>query len=89
MVKEKVKVINKSGLHLRPAGVLTEVARGCKSEVFLIKEDGTRVNPKSVLFLMGANITCGMEITVECSGMTEEEDLKAIIEAIKSGLNEE
>lgn len=88
MVSQKIKVNNKSGLHLRPAGILSNLAAHCKSDIFLIKEDGTRVNPKSVLYLMGAGITCGTEITVECSGETEKDDLKTIIDAINSGLGE-
>ena len=46
------------------------------------------MNPKSVLVLMAAGIKCGDEITVECSGETEADDLKTIIDAIASGLGE-
>jgi len=46
------------------------------------------INPKSILMLMAAAIRCGTEITVECSGETEEEDLKRILDAIAGGLGE-
>lgn len=88
MVSERITVKNKSGLHLRPAGILSKLAAKCKSDIQLVKEDGSKVNPKSVLYLMGAGITCGTEITVECEGETEAEDLKIIIDAINSGLGE-
>ena len=88
MVNNKIVVKNKSGLHLRPAGILSKVASQCQSEIRFIKEDGTKVNPKSVLFLMSAGITCGTEITIECDGISEVEDLKVIIDAIESGLGE-
>lgn len=87
MVSQKIVVKNKSGLHLRPAGELTKIAGRCTSEITLIKGE-KRVNPKSVLILMSAGIMCGDEIIVECSGSTEEEDLKTIIAAIESGLGE-
>lgn len=87
MVSEKITVINKSGLHLRPAGVLTKIAGKCRSEVILVKGE-KRVNPKSVLNLMSAGIKCGDEILVECSGDTEVEDLKTVMEAISGGLGE-
>ncbi|SCP96541.1 HPr family phosphocarrier protein [Anaerobium acetethylicum] len=87
MVSQKIKVINKSGLHLRPAGELTKIAGKCLSDITLVKGE-KRVNPKSVLILMSAGIMCGDEIIVECDGPTEEEDLKTIVAAIESGLGE-
>mgnify|MGYP003279959107 CR=1 FL=1 len=87
MVSEKITVKNPSGLHLRPAGVLSQIASKCASDVILVKGE-KRVNPKSVLILMAAGIKCGDEITVECSGETESQDLKTIVEAIESGLGE-
>ena len=35
MVQEKVKVINPSGLHLRPAGLLSKIAGKCDSDITL------------------------------------------------------
>lgn len=87
MVQQNVKVVNPSGLHLRPASILSQIASKCKSEIKLVKEEKS-VNPKSVLVLMAAGIKCGEEITVECSGETEKEDLQVIIKAIESGLGE-
>lgn len=87
MVVQKITVINKSGLHLRPAGALSKIASGCKSSISLIKDD-KRVNPKSILLLMSAGIKCGEEIVVECVGESEAEDLQTILAAINSGLGE-
>lgn len=87
MVSKKITISNKTGLHLRPAGILSKVAGGCKSSVTLIKDD-KKVNAKSVLNVMSAQINLGDEIIVECEGETEEADLKTVIEAIESGLGE-
>lgn len=87
MVSEKITVKNKSGLHLRPAGILSKIAQGCKSDITLVKGD-KRVNPKGVLYLMAAGIMCGDEITVECDGENEAEDLRTILDAIDGGLGE-
>lgn len=87
MVAEKVTVVNKSGIHARPAGELAKLAMKCKSEVF-IRVGEKKVNPKSVLNLMAAMIRCGTEIEVECNGETEKEDLKALVDFIASGLGE-
>lgn len=87
MVSQKITVNNASGLHARPAGELAKVCSGCRSDIAIIAGD-KRINPKSILILMSAAIRCGTEITVECSGETEQEDLDTIISAISSGLGE-
>jgi phosphocarrier protein len=87
MVSQKITVLNKSVLHLRPAGLLSKIAATCKSNISLVKGE-KRVNPKSVLILMSGGIKCGDEIVVECDGDSEEEDLRTIIDAINSGLGE-
>ena len=85
MVSKKVKVVNPSGLHLRPAGVLSQTAMKFKSRT-LIECGEKHIVAKSV---MAAGIKCGTEITVACDGPDEEEALKTITEAIESGLGEE
>jgi len=87
LVSKKVVVKNKSGLHARPASELAKVAMKCNSDV-VIKVGERKVNPKSILNLMAAAIKCGTEITVECNGYTESEDLKVIVSSIESGLGE-
>lgn len=88
MVSKKVKVVNPSGLHLRPAGVLSQTAMKFKSRT-LIECWEKHIVAKSVLNVMAAGIKCGTEITVACDGPDEEEALKTITEAIESGLGEE
>ncbi len=87
MVSKKVMVVNKSGVHARPASMLAKEAMKCNSSVDLLVGD-KRVNAKSILNLMAAGITCGTEIEVECSGDTEQEDLETIVKLIESGLGE-
>jgi phosphocarrier protein len=87
MVSQKTTVINKSGIHARPAGELAKVCSKCDSDVF-ISVGEKRLNPKSILNLMAAAIRCGTEIVVECTGETEKEDLEKILDAIASGLGE-
>lgn len=88
MVREKVVVKNKSGIHARPAGELAAVAKRCNSDVIILTGNKI-VNPKSILNLMAATIHKGTEVTVQCSGDTEKEDLNLLIDAINSGLGED
>lgn len=87
MVSQKIMINNPSGLHLRPAGLLCGEAIKYKSDISFIYEDGT-ANAKSVLSVLGACVKCGDEIELICQGTDEEEALKALTNAISSGLGE-
>ncbi|MCI7262031.1 MAG: HPr family phosphocarrier protein [Otoolea sp.] len=87
MVSKKVNVINPSGLHLRPAGVLSQTSMKFKSNI-IIESGEKKIVAKSVLNVMAAGIKCGTEINVICEGPDEEEALAAITEAIETGLGE-
>ncbi len=87
MISQKVKVINASGIHARPAGILVKEAAKFKSKITIVTSEKS-VPAKSIMFLMAAGIHCGTEIEVQCEGEDEEEALKAIIQLIESGLGE-
>jgi len=87
MVSQKVKVVNPSGLHLRPAGNLCNIAMKFSSLVTFTYEDGT-ANAKSVLSVLGACVKSGDEITVICEGNDEVEALKELVSAVENGLGE-
>ena len=87
MLSKKLTVVNPSGLHLRPAGVLSQAAMKFKSDV-IIECGEKRIVAKSVLNVMAAGIKCGTEINLICDGEDEEEAMKTLTEAIESGLGE-
>ena len=87
MISQKITVNNPSGLHLRPAGVLCNEAMKYSSRI-VFAFDGSEANAKSVLSILGAGIKSGDEILLICEGEEEEKALKAMIEAIESGLGE-
>ena len=67
MVSKTLKVVNPSGLHLRPAGVLSQTSRKFKSDI-IIEAGEKRIVAKSVLNVMAAGIKSGTEITLICDG---------------------
>ncbi|MBP3476829.1 MAG: HPr family phosphocarrier protein [Lachnospiraceae bacterium] len=87
MVSGKVTVKNPSGLHARPASILARAAGQCESEVILVYGE-KKIQAKSILNIMAAAIKSGSEIEVQCSGESEEKDLKTLIELIEGGLGE-
>lgn len=87
MVSGKVAVKNPSGLHARPASILARAAGQCESEVILVYRE-KRIQAKSILNIMAAAIKSGSEIEIQCSGESEEKDLKTLMELIEGGLGE-
>lgn len=87
MVNQKVAIVNPTGLHLRPAGVLCNTAMEYKSKVTFSFGD-YHANAKSVLSVLGACIKSGDEIEVFCEGEDEVEALAGVVGAIEAGLGE-
>lgn len=87
MVKQKIKITNPTGLHLRPAGNLCKEAMKYSCKV-TFDYNGNNANAKSVLSVLGACIKYGDEITLVCDGEDEEEAIASIVDFIKDGLGE-
>lgn len=87
MQRRKVKITNPTGLHLRPAGIFCNTASNFKCKV-MFEYENMNANAKSVLSVLGACIKSGDEIVLVCEGVDEEEAMKAMVEAIESGLGE-
>lgn len=88
MVSEKFTIINKLGLHMRPAGTFVKAMAKFKSDIVVLY-NGKKLNGKSVMQLMPACIKCGAEIEVQCNGPDEAEMLQTAGDLIKSGLGDE
>ena len=88
MVSGKVTIVNKLGLHARPAGLFVKEMSVFKSDITIIN-GAKKVNAKRVMQMMSACITCGTEIEIQCNGPDEAEMLQHAIEIIQSGLGDE
>ncbi|TET81810.1 HPr family phosphocarrier protein, partial [candidate division TA06 bacterium] len=72
MTERKVKIINKLGLHARPAAMLVKTAGKYKSEVTLSKDD-MEVNAKSIMGVMMLAAEKGSIVTIRAEGEDEAE----------------
>ena len=88
MVSQKVVIKNPTGLHLRPAGILCKEAMQFKALITFRYRENMTANAKSVLSVLGACVKSGDEIEFSCEGDDEQEALKAMIDAVESGLGE-
>lgn len=78
IIKQKLKIKNKYGLHARPAALLVQVACKYKSKIELAK-DGMVVDAKSILGVMTLAAEFGSEIEIFAAG----EDAKTAVEHIQ------
>jgi phosphotransferase system HPr (HPr) family protein len=86
MISKKVKVLNETGLHARPASVLVKTASKFKSE-FYIKMYGYKVNGKSILGVMTLAAESGAEMELIFEGPDEEEALDEIVKLFRNKFN--
>lgn len=87
MVSQRVKIINPTGLHLRPAGIFCNEA--LKYECRITFQTGhTTANAKSILSILGACIKEGDTIELICDGEDEKTALEAMVQIVESGLGE-
>lgn len=81
-------ILNKLGMHLRPAQRFVQTVLKFKCEVYLQKEN-QRVNAKSIMGLLTLAASQGARLLVICDGEDAEEAMTAVRDLILSGFGEE
>ena len=88
MLKTEVKIINRAGIHTRPAASLVKTASRFKSGVKIIR-DGFAINGKSIIGVMTLAAEMGSELELIVDGLDEEQLLMEILELFQSKFGEE
>lgn len=83
-----VTVVNRAGIHVRPANKLAETAGRFASEV-TVRSNGQCVNAKNILEVLTLAATQGSQIVVTAEGDDAEEAVDAIEKLVKGGFGEE
>ena len=81
MLKKKIKIINKLGVHARPAALLVKLASKFNSDIYISK-GGQEVNGKSIMGVMMLAAEPGSILTISIDGKDEKEAMEAINELI-------
>src|SRR5271166_4689314 len=66
-VTKEITVINRLGLHARPAAMFVKVCSRHKSEIW-VEKDGEQVNGKSIMGLMMLAAGQGSKLRITCEG---------------------
>jgi len=74
-------LLNKYGMHVRPAGLFAKVASRFNADVD-VEKDGSVVSGKSIMALMTLEAVCGSKLRVTASGPQRHEvldELEALV----------
>ena len=88
LVSKEIKIINRLGLHARPAAMVVKATTRFEAEIFLIR-DTTRINAKSIMGVMMLAAEYGSTITVEAEGSDAAAAVERVAEVFASGFGEE
>ncbi|MFW6139895.1 MAG: HPr family phosphocarrier protein [Acidobacteriota bacterium] len=87
MVKKKVKIQNKLGLHARAAVKFVNLANRFSSSIKIVK-DSNEVDGKSVLGILTLAAVQGSKIQLKVSGKDEETAVQALNDLIDNKFHE-
>lgn len=87
MASATVKVMNKQGIHMRPAGLIAGVSKKFRETEITLSSEGKTVKA-SLMQIMSAGIKCGSEVTIACSGPDEETALAELVNMFGEGFGE-
>jgi len=82
VLTREMKLLNRYGMHVRPAGLFAKVASRYDADV-TVEKDGNVVSGKSIMALMTLEAVCGTVLKVTASGPQAKEvldDLSGLVE---------
>jgi phosphocarrier protein len=82
-----VQIVNRAGLHARPAAEFVKLAGAFASEVWVAK-DGVDVNGKSILGVLMLAAEHGSELTIRCVGADASTAAEALADLVSRGFEE-
>jgi phosphocarrier protein len=88
MYEKTVKVINRAGVHARPAALLVQVSKDFKSEIYF-ERDNDRINAKSIMGIITLGAAYGSEIRIIAEGEDEEAAVEALSRLFETKFEEE
>lgn len=87
-VIEDLMVVNKLGIHARPAASIVQTVLPFHSEVY-ITHNGSRVNAKSIMGLLTLAAVRGTRMKVSCKGDDAEQAMEALRALFARGFGED
>jgi phosphocarrier protein HPr len=87
-IEKELTIVNRLGLHARPAAMFVRIASRHRAEIWVWKE-GEEVNGKSIMGLMMLAAGQGSKLRIRCDGPDADKAMEELEELIKAGFNED
>ena len=87
-IEKELTVVNRLGLHARPAAMFVRIASRHRAEIWVAKE-GEEINGKSIMGLMMLAAGQGSKLLIRCDGPDADKAMEELEELIKAGFNED
>jgi phosphocarrier protein HPr len=87
-IEKEIPIVNRLGLHARPAAMFVRIASRHRSEVWVSKE-GEEINGKSIMGLMMLAAGQGSKLRIRCEGPDAEKAMEELEELINARFNED
>jgi phosphocarrier protein HPr len=87
-VEKDVPVINRLGLHARPAAMFVRIASRFRAEIWVSKE-GEEVNGKSIMGLMMLAAGQGSTLHIRCEGPDADKAMVELEELVNARFHED
>jgi phosphocarrier protein len=81
MIERTVRIVNKNGLHARPAAEIVKLASKYQSDITLVRDD-LEVNGKSIMGVMMLAAEFGSSLVLRAAGPDAEQAVSALCELI-------
>jgi phosphocarrier protein HPr len=87
-IEKELTILNRLGLHARPAAMFVRIASRHRAEIWVSKE-GEEVNGKSIMGLMMLAVGQGSTLRIRCDGPDADKAMEELEDLIKAGFNED
>ena len=81
MIERTVRIVNKNGLHARPAAEIVKLASKYQSDITLVRDD-LEVNGKSIMGVMMLAAEFGSSLLLRAAGPDAEQAVSALSDLI-------
>ena len=87
MIERTVRIVNKNGLHARPAAEIVKLASRYQADITLVRDD-LEVNGKSIMGVMMLAAEFGSSLLLRAAGPDAEQALSALSDLIERKFGE-
>jgi phosphocarrier protein HPr len=87
-LEKEFTIVNRLGLHARPAAMFVRIASRHRAEIWVSKEE-EEINGKSIMGLMMLAAGQGSKLRIRCEGPDADKAMEELEELIKAGFNED